>query len=1506
MASTIGQRRAQILQGLRSSQEGSQGRAGVRPQSQIEKLGIGAIRGVTGPLDVVGLAVEPSYGPGGPGVAGTIGELAGSIAPYLLAETALARYVPLLRGRGLLPSATRAATGFGVVEFGRAPQGQETRAGNAVSGALQGAIIGATSGGSILKAGLGGAAATAVPLALGQEVGSPVPITGNETADALIFNSALAMGFQAVGRRMSSDAPPPEASDVGAPGSVPPPPSRPPITDPTRLLRPRTFYQPPAPTDIVNQVVAGWRERRVPARAEVRTAIDEVKMHLDEDPTYQPSPEIAAIPEVASYLQRVNRLRSNVELSAAGAEMIDKVGIPIEPTQLELPGVRERLETFKLAGEFALPRAREVKSTPIEPTKPTGPLVQLVRSADEQASLEAKALELKTSARVTAGRTIALDDVTASSMPEGLAGFDKTSGTIKTAGLGLDDLNRLIDEAKIAGDNSLAQTLTRTQAGLAGRGKKKGVVAPPKERKSAAVASQVVEKAKATELSPEELLLRREDDSLYGETPTLEAHVELTERRIIEVESGDILPGEMTYKSKRFVGDLDRVKQGRSGDTYTYANMLKAMKDMHTPIVGVDGANFKVAMPNETIVTLSKDEIIARIEASLPPTDVAPVYRGADASPAAQPLVRDSREWQQLNLPGVEKVEVRPIPEPSEAVVLKSAEREAVVPATPPPELASVSNMAGKPTTVVLKPTKAKIDKFLEERGLVGTLERLPNRHKTAFVKGEAASKAIEVDVSPQGVVVTDKVSGKRTKVKTLKEAAKIVADSPNNEGPMRSADELRSLFRRRFAAAKNMFERNQIRKKYALYADYMDASPLRPGETPIDSLNSIINRRVPPTVNLDPPSAGGAGRINLPTDPPPTIPGGGPTISDTIPFSEISGMGWRRYFEPMKFWSLELEKKSGGIIPAYTRVFAPLDEARQEMQVFLSGYYPNLVKAWKPFKADTAARERISTYLEAPDKTAAIREHGISPSEVKAANTLRGMWNKLYKELGYEDNLEFIENYVPWRRLNRELSERDALDMFYKNRAKPKSYIVGQELERETNGEWVRERDAFKLFHDYLFRGARKQFVAGPHAEAVKLVNEMSMPSNTESTRKHLVNFVDRMWGTTDASNKALNDFVDGLFQRLGVHHDKQFKTDIVSMMLQLNVGAHMAWRAPLAIRNMFQVFFVYPMVGERAFAYGLKHALTAEGKAEAVKAKIVGPDPVPFGDEIFNPFGTLSQIVRSGLKAYAKVDDYTRVVAYHATKFKVQAAGEKYLAKNWNIAKFIEEAELNSTFHPIEAKQIADMVRSGNIPGAAQRAGYLMQENTNFIYRAGNAPEAFRGVAGRLFGQFGMWPVSYIEYIRYLSTFGTPNQRASKIARFIAVNTAFGHAGTMLGVNTWKWLMFGPLVFTGGPMLQIAQDAGKVASALVQGRLDDDPEASMAEARLKRNLPGSFIPGFGFAKDVEATLEEAKYGARPAITRALLGQSPQAQFSALPPRSRRQEILRRLRSGQQKPPSR
>ena len=76
---------------------------------------------------------------------------------------------------------------------------------------------------------------------------------------------------------------------------------------------------------------------------------------------------------------------------------------------------------------------------------------------------------------------------------------------------------------------------------------------------------------------------------------------------------------------------------------------------------------------------------------------------------------------------------------------------------------------------------------------------------------------------------------------------------------------------------------------------------------------------------------------------------------------------------------------------------------------------------------------------------------------------------------------------------------------------------------------------------------------------------------------------------------------------------------------------------------------------------------------------------------------------------------------------------------------------------------------------------------------------------------------------------------------------------------------------------MLQIASDIGKVASATAQGR-DDDAEAAMAAARLKRAIPGGFIPMSDALRDVEKVLEASKQGVKPTVIQALTGQTPKS----------------------------
>jgi hypothetical protein len=1694
---TIGEKRSAILERLKATSTQSEGRpplSSLPDQGPIEAFGTGFARQATAPLDVLGLAVEPAYGPKGPGVAGTLGELAGSIAPYLAVEAALAKFIPLLRARNLLTSALRTGTTFGAVDFGRKPQPGDTRARNAVEGAMSGAIFGSflaptlgptgevISEASVPKAMLGGALSSVVPATVGGHPNAPVNFTGNQVLDSAIFNAALAGAFQKLGQYIPSGEtePKPPTADAAPKG---------PITDPRRLLRPRTFYQPPSPTETggpvidigpaptpsapinpLDQVVEPNKAPFIFApgadSAELQSARAGLNQALASRPQVVPPsstldlaatikdarrgqaplprlrdlnpPEQLALPGGAPDLmpmqpgpasefvqpgaiaeklanhgvklapavpvvkvenldplsgehsgewmaviksgQPVNLIRGlskeELDISAKQQFMQSRFGGPndrhqvtsrSEPVTYATPDARtavnfgdyfvvfdgqglpvhsgyaakggyltklpdaldesaavaihgpipwdrvkflgkwtdngKNFDVIPLTEAYSIPRATGAKTARVSPVDP-GQLVQLVRSSDEQAVLDNLAGEIRSGAKVKKGRVIALEPDTADSFRakfvEGgaIPGFDPDTGAINTAGLSHENLAELITLAEDSGDQELIQSLERTKAGLGGKGKKMGVVRErlvPQTRREI-VAGNIADLAADAKPTAEEVMLAAESNT------TLDEAADAGGRAIAELETGEPPESLRTAKSKKFVDDLAKVKQGRSGDIYSYGNLIKAMKDLGTPIVGSQGEGFRVAMPDKTIVTLSKDEVIARVTASLPPTDAVPVFQGQDLPPIAQPWKEE-----QLHLPGVKAVAepalgyVKPIPEPSADVVIQSAEREAGINKPPtPPVTPPAQNYGGKPSTVELKPTNKNIDAFNKERGIERVAKRLSNKMKAPYVKGEAAAKAIEVDDTPNGVILTDHVSGKVTKVKNMAEAAKVISSNTNNEGPMRSDEELRSIFRRRFAGADSAKYRNNIKKKYALYAEYFPkpGEILRAGETPLNSLDGLINSRVPPTVDLTPVEAGSGGRLTLPPDQVPVPPRGGPPIDPPTEWSKLWWESMSRYWTGMKQWSLNVQGKTKGQIAAYDTVFSPLFDGVTKFQNARDQYLEWLVPSIKATKGK-AAGERITRYMEAPDKAAAIRDFGISPKEVQVAQLYRTKLDQAFKDFGYENEVPYVQNYMTWRRENPQYTPAQALDTYWKGRAKPKSYATISELERETNGDWAREMDAHKIVNEYFFRGLRKQHLSAPHAAAVDYVNSLKPAPGYQPVVQHMADFVNYSWGSSEMSRRALDTFFKGALDTLGVKHAHETRDDLITIMQQLNTSALMGWRAPLVIRNGFQIFFAYPMLGEKYFGIGMKEALSKEGQARARAAfGIVGGPPVPGADEMYSMTGMLGKITRSGLAGYAGVDDFTRIVAYLGTRAKVMDAAIAYRGHG-NIAKFAEDAELLSMFHPVEAQAITKLAQSGNSVAAADRAGYLMQQNTNFIYGTANNPAAFRGVAGRLFGQFGVWPTSYIQYARYISQFGTTAQRGDKIARFLAMNTAFGAAGTLLGVNTWKWLMFGPLVFTGGPMAQTALDAAKVASNFVQGR--KDPEAELAASRLKNTVPTLIVPGAMALKDIEGTLKEAPHGAQAVLTRALLGQAPQgAPPSLLPPGARRQAIAEAIRRRQ------
>src|SRR5438093_12390290 len=112
-----------------------------------------------------------------------------------------------------------------------------------------------------------------------------------------------------------------------------------------------------------------------------------------------------------------------------------------------------------------------------------------------------------------------------------------------------------------------------------------------------------------------------------------------------------------------------------------------------------------------------------------------------------------------------------------------------------------------------------------------------------------------------------------------------------------------------------------------------------------------------------------------------------------------------------------------------------------------------------------------------------------------------------------------------------------------------------------------------------------------------------------------------------------------------MGVKVDEDTNQNLTSLLMQLSIAAHIAWRPALVLRNFTQIGLMYPLLGAEDFGFALKNSMSKDWVSRAIKAGVPLHEALPFYDEIYQPFGRFSDMVRKGTVAYGKVDDVTRV---------------------------------------------------------------------------------------------------------------------------------------------------------------------------------------------------------------------------------------------------------------------
>ena len=514
--------------------------------------------------------------------------------------------------------------------------------------------------------------------------------------------------------------------------------------------------------------------------------------------------------------------------------------------------------------------------------------------------------------------------------------------------------------------------------------------------------------------------------------------------------------------------------------------------------------------------------------------------------------------------------------------------------------------------------------------------------------------------------------------------------------------------------------------------------------------------------------------------------------------------------------------------------------------------------------------------------------QHHLTPGEVAFLDDMRPEWDKHFRSFGIG-----LHKYVP-----------GYISHWLKPSSMPALKIRGgTSSELNFMGLWERthtpaenvENDYFKIYSGYMRSGYRHKYLTGkPNdltASPVELLESLISRYAVEDTRgtakarlssgselsipraiEPLAWVADSARGIPDprrvraisTSKTMLAGFSDAakraeeIVTRMGASEknllvkslkamyekaDVRFQDRHVSTLVDYLLAFHSARTFginPMAvIRNAStSLFFVMPRVGVRFYSEAIKDATTGGFDRmflRAIAAGAVKPSmPIEYHADQSRTLRTLSKF----MEPYRRVDIWDRVIAYSAQEARTKWAIERFKS-HADLTRFTTESGL-SLLHPSAQPTILSEVRRGNYVAAQREHGRALADTALFDFSIANTPGAFRGVWGRLFGQYGRWSVGALETMNALVRNGTTAQKTAIAGLYTAAAAGVYGAGQALGVDTKDWIPFIHSTFyTMGPYASQAVDLAQAASG--------QPYAAQRVESDFKHDPAAFVLGYG-----------------------------------------------------------
>jgi len=416
----------------------------------------------------------------------------------------------------------------------------------------------------------------------------------------------------------------------------------------------------------------------------------------------------------------------------------------------------------------------------------------------------------------------------------------------------------------------------------------------------------------------------------------------------------------------------------------------------------------------------------------------------------------------------------------------------------------------------------------------------------------------------------------------------------------------------------------------------------------------------------------------------------------------------------------------------------------------------------------------------------------------------------------------------------------------------------------------------AFKHARNMLYR----EHLDPVMRDATAVVTELA--KNDERVGRIALNYLHELEGLPTNSFKQLNSMIRSVARSFNIGVDDRIAEKWVNTLNTITYSSSIPFRIGLIARNSFQTMLTVPIVGGEAWHHGMKTALGWNGKGfdsnlvqdamqRAVKANALKVDVIPLhgGTDIVGGvsegmFGNMrsdfakvgynvKELFDAGFTAYRKPDDIGRVVAFEAGRFRVNKALNVYQrsAKGDAAIEALKRQAKVKTFDETVEAEFEALIRADRFDDASNLIGAKLADKVHFLYADANHPPGWGGVGGKLLGQFGTFPVQYLQHVLESASRGTVADRAMFVAGHSAVNLGIISAGAALfDADLESWAFAPSIHYTGGPYAEMILSG-------VAAWNGSDAEKSLAQNNLKMmlpwwNRPSIFVPGSYFVADV------------------------------------------------------